>query len=400
MRKKYFVTAITSLLFILFFAFIQFVLVDKEEEKEAVRVGFLYVGDAGTPYTNNFIKAQNDIKKEYGDRVEIIVKENIAEGNEEGALNELVNEKCKIIFSSSYGYGNTVKQFAEKYPEIEFCQATCSNANEEPFLENYHTFMGYIYEGRFVTGVVAGMKLKEMIEKDQITSQEAKVGYVAAFPYAEVISGYTAFFLGVRSVVDTATMEVQYTNTWSNYRIEKSVARQMIEDGCVIISQHSDTTGPAVACEQEKGSREVYHVGYNQSMIDVAPTTSLISCRINWSPYCLKAVEAVMNDKKIEDMFGSGVNKNDVGAGFTDEWVELLEMNKSIIAAGTEQRVENCIKALENDSLHVFVGNYTGTDPFNPKDTYDLNVEYKENETSSAPTFHYVLDDVITVREE
>lgn len=400
MRKKYFVTAITSLLFILFFAFIKFVLVDKEEEKEAVRVGFLYVGDAGTPYTNNFIKAQNDIKKEYGDRVEIIVKENIAEGNEEGALNELVNEKCKIIFSSSYGYGNTVKQFAEKYPEIEFCQATCSNANEEPFLENYHTFMGYIYEGRFVTGVVAGMKLKEMIEKDQITPQEAKVGYVAAFPYAEVISGYTAFFLGVRSVVDTATMEVQYTNTWSNYRIEKNVAGQMIEDGCVIISQHSDTTGPAVACEQEKGSREVYHVGYNQSMIDVAPTTSLISCRINWSPYCLAAVEAVMNDKKIEDMFKGGVNKNDVGAGFTDDWVELLEMNKSIIAAGTEQRVESCIKALGKDSLHVFVGNYTGTDPFDPEDTYDLNVEYKENETSSAPTFHYVLDDVITVREE
>lgn len=400
MKRNIWVTLITSIVLILLFAGVQFARNRQEEKKEAVRVGFLYVGDESTPYTYNFMKAQNAIQKEFGDQIEIVVRENVAEGRDTEALDELVDAGCRIIFTTSYAYGETVKEYAAKYPDIQFCQATCSNANEEPVLSNYHTFMGYVYEGRYVTGVVAGMKLKELIDQGQIRADEAKIGYVAAFPYAEVISGYTAFFLGVRSVVDTAVMEVQYTGTWSNYRIEKNVAKQLINDGCVIISQHSDTTGPAVCCEQDSGSRVVYHVGYNESMIDSAPTTSLISCRINWEPYCTGAVEAVLRHKKIESMFDQGVNGNDVGGGFAEGWIELVDLNKSIAAPGTEEAVEDCVKAIKNDSIHVYQGDYTATDPFDPDDTYDLNTEYKENENCSAPTFHYVLDDVITIRTQ
>ena len=157
---------------------------------------------------------------------------------------------CDLIFTTSYNYGTVTKEFAEKYPGIEFCMATCANANEEPVLKNYHTFMGKIYQGRYTAGVAAGMKMKELIKEGVITEQQAKIGYVAAYPYAEVISGYTAFLLGVRSVVPDAVMTVRYTNKWNDYRTEKKYAKGLIDEGCVIISQHSDTAGPATACEE------------------------------------------------------------------------------------------------------------------------------------------------------
>ena len=157
-------------------------------------------------------------------------------------------------------------------------------------LPNYHTFMGTIYQGRYISGIVTGMKLRELIEQKKLTPAQAKIGYVAAFPYAEVISGYTAFFLGVRSVVSEAVMTVSYTNTWSNTTTERKLAEKLIDEGCVIIAQHSDTTGPATACEtaSTRDGKLVFHVGYNQTMTDVAPTTSLVSTRINWTPYFIK----------------------------------------------------------------------------------------------------------------
>ena len=174
-----------------------------------------------------------------------------------------------------------MKKLAEKYPDIEFCMATCSNANEEPRLENYHTFMGAIYQGRYTAGVAAGMKLQELIDNGTITKEQAKIGYVAAYPYAEVISGYTAFLLGVRSVVPDAVMSVRYTNNWNDYLTEKKYAKEFIDEGCVIISQHSDTTGPATACEATDSDTPVYIVSYNESMANVAPTTYLTGCKIN-----------------------------------------------------------------------------------------------------------------------
>ncbi|MCR4837539.1 MAG: BMP family ABC transporter substrate-binding protein [Eubacterium sp.] len=145
------------------------------------------------------------------------------------------------------------KKYAGLHPEIQFCEATAPDANDEngdPVYENYHTFMGEIYQGRYISGVVAGMKLKELLDQGILRPEEAKVGYVAAYSSAEVISGYTAFFLGVRSIVPEAVMEVKYTNTWSNYNIEKQCADELIDRGCVIISQHSDTTGPDGGSQQ------------------------------------------------------------------------------------------------------------------------------------------------------
>jgi basic membrane protein A len=257
--------------------------------------------------------------------------------------------------------------------------------------------MGEIYQGRYAAGVVAGMKLRQLIDDGVISEEDAKIGYVAAFPYAEVISGYTAFLMGVRSEVDSAVMYVKYTNSWSDYLLEKQYANELIDEGCILISQHSDTTGPAVACEERDVKTVVYHVGYNISMIDVAPTTSLVSSRINWEPYMSAAVDAMVHDDPIEDHVKGNKFGKDVGAGFDRGWVQMLRINESIAAPGTKQRIDSVIEDLNNGTLDVFKGDYTGKDPFDPTDTIDLRNGYRENATSSAPTFHYVLDDCIVV---
>ena len=242
------------------------------------------------------------------------------------------------------------------------------------------------------------MKLKELVDAGTITEDEAVVGYVGAYPYAEVISGYTAFFLGVRSVMPDAVMKVKYANTWTDYNTEKKLATELIDEGCVLISQHSDTIGPAVACEEAsaKGTT-VFHVGYNQSMIGVAPTTSLVSCRINWNPYIVGAVGAVMNGENIEEAVKGHVHGNDIGAGFESDWVQLLEVNDAITGSEVSNKADDLIKQFKTGGIDVFKGNYLGVDPDDPSDTIDLTNGYMENAATSAPQFHYVLKDVIQI---
>lgn len=396
MKKVYIITLLSAMFVIVIAACTQFFVVGEETEKK-IKVGFVYVGDASDAYTCNFIKAHNAIENEFGEQVEVNAKYNVAEGNERKAIEQLITDGCDIIFTTSYGYGETTKKIAQEHPDVEFCQATCSNANDKPKLKNYHTFMGRIYEGRYASGVVAGMKLKELIDNGKITSEQAKIGYVGAYPYAEVISGYTAFLLGIRSVVSDATMTVMYTNSWSDYAAEKKCAEQLIDEGCVVISQHSDTYGPAIACEETNADKVIYYVGYNQSMGDVAPTTYLVGSKINWKPYILSAVQAVLEDKVIEDVVEGNVNGNDIGAGFDEGWVEMLDLNELTAAEGSREKLEDVINDLKNGRIEVFKGDYIGVNPDDKSDVYDLNNGYKENRKCSAPTFHYILKDVITI---
>ena len=400
MKRMRIVTVITTLVVIGIFAAISLFGKKEDNKNRTIKVGFVYDGDESAPYTYNFIRAQKKLDDyDFGGRVTTVAKRNIPEEKGEQAMRELIEEGCDLIITTSFGYGEKAKQLAKEYPNIQFCEATCDNANEDP-LPNYHTFMGEIYQGRYVTGIVAGMKLKEMIDAGKITADEAKLGYVAAFPYPEVISGYTAFFLGARSIVPTAVMEVKYTNTWTNYTLEKQCAEELIADGCVILGQHSDTIGPAVACEEAmENGKSVYNVGYNQSMIDIAPTTSLVSTRIDWSVYIFAAVEAVLNGTPIEKSIEGNVHGNDVGAGFEQGWVQILDLNELSVAPGTDAAVANAIEKLEKGKINVFQGDYVGVDPNDPEDVIDLNHAYHENKDASAPSFHYVLKDVITIKE-
>ncbi len=398
MKKKYLIVAATSVVTILILELgIHFF--HKDYSKKNIKVGFVYIGDTSTPYTHNFVRSQNELEEAFPDNVTTLAKFNIPEENCEPAIRDLVNSGCDIIFGTSYGYGEEMKKLAMEFPAIQFCQATCSNANEAPVLPNYHNFMGTIYQGRYISGIVTGMKLRELIKQGRIKSSQAKIGYVAAFPFAEVISGYTAFFLGVRSVVDEAVMTVSYTNTWGNTTTERKSAEKLINEGCVIIAQHSDTVGPATACEtaSTRDGKLVYHVGYNQTMIDVAPTTSLISTRINWTPYFISATEAVIKEKKIETMVKGNVFGNDVAAGFEEGWCEMIGLNKLIAAEGTEKEIETNIRQFKNKNFYVFKGNYAGINPDDSNDVYDLQKPYVENAFQSAPSFNFILKDVITI---
>ena len=172
-----------------------------------------------------------------------------------------------------------------------------------------HNYFTAVYESRYVSGVVAGLKLNEMIENGDIKEDQTKIGYVGAYPYAEVKSGYTAFFLGVRSVCPSATMKVIYTNSWASIDLEKEAAESLIADGCVLISQHADTTGAPTACEAKK----VPCVGYNIDMIPTAPDAALTSATINWGPYYTYAVQSVIDGTAIETDWAKGVKDGEIG---------------------------------------------------------------------------------------
>lgn len=365
------------------------------KEEKHIKVGYIYVADASNPYTCNFIKAQKLIEETYGDQVESVIEYNVTEGNEGPAVERLISAGCELIFGTSYGYGSSLKEAAAVHPEIQFCAATSDNA-ENPVVPNYHTFMGRIYEGRYISGCVAGMKIKELTENGTISGKDVKIGYVGAFPYAEVISGYTAFYLGVKSVVPDVTMKVRYTYSWSDYAAEKRIAKELIEENCIIISQHSDTMGPAVACEEAIGSRLVHHVGYNQSMLDIAPRTSLTGCRINWAPYMLSAAGAVLEDKDIESVQQAVQYEQDACAGFDYDWVEMLEMNEVLVNEEMRNEIDRYIREFIESPHTVFTGEYKGVNPYNENDVIDLADSYEENEFQSAPSFCYVLDGIET----
>lgn len=366
-------------------------------ETKQIKVGFIFVGDEITPYTKNFMKARDHVIEVYGDQVTCVTKYNVSEDQIEGPLKELVEEKCDYIIAASYGYGPKVKEVAAQHPEIQFCVPTGDNANTDPVISNYHNFLGTIYQGRYICGVIAGEKLKEMINSGVITPEQAKIGYVAAFPFAEVISGYTSFYLGVRSVVPEATMLVKYTDTWSDYALEKQVATELIDQGCVVISQHSDTVGPATACENAEGEIPVYHVGYNQSMTDIAPTRSLVSCSVDYSYYFEQSVYALLHGKKIEDCIDGKVYGQDAMAGIEKGWVRILDINHAILPENIDAVVDDTMMKMENGEIRVFSGPFTGTNPYDETDRIDLTTPFIENETSSSPAFSYVLDDVVTV---
>lgn len=397
MKRVYILTVVTCL-GILGLLLACFRFLNLSGGRDDLKIGFIYDNDESTPYTYNFSLAKDALEKKYGDRVEIVTYSNVLDDEMEEPLRELADGGCDIIFFN--GYSTLVRELAPEYPDIEFCQTSYMDMSKETVPPNYHTFKGEAYQGRYVSGIAAGVKIRQMILEGTITEDQAVVGFVAAYPTPEVISGYTAFLMGVRSVVSQAVMRVCYTNTWSSYAHEKSAAKRMIDEGCVVISQHTDTIGPAIACEEASENKEVYFVGYNQSMSEVAPGTSLITSRICWEPYILSAVEALMMNEPIEKMVSGNIHGTDVCAGFDKGWVEMIDLNEQVAAPSTQDAMNSAIgQFTRGNGAFVFRGNYKGVNPEDPSDTIDLRNGYIENENTSYPTFHYILSDIITIEE-
>ena len=395
MKRHYLATALSCLL-LLALAFCVYSFMQEGRIQGSIKVGFLFENDEATPYTYNFSLARDALERAYPDRVEILTLSNVLSSETVEPIRNLVRQGCRIVFSN--GSSDQVLSLAALYPDVTFCQASYFDTTGVALPENYHSFKGAIHEGRYVSGVAAGMKLRELLDSGALTPEEARVGYVGAFPYPEVISGYTAFLLGVRSVAPEARMWVRYANTWSNFSMEKETAEQLIADGCAVLSYDTDTIGPVVACEE--ADHPVYVVGYNVSMMDIAPNSALLSVRINWAPYALSAVKAVLDGRRIERAVSGRVHGNDVCAGFDRGWVELVELNTTAAAPGTQEKLDETIQGIIKGSVQVFQGDYIGVNPEDPTDVIDLREGYTECETSSYPTFRWILKDVISFGED
>ncbi|MCR5403979.1 MAG: BMP family ABC transporter substrate-binding protein [Butyrivibrio sp.] len=398
MKRVYIITVLTCLAVLAAFV-LGLNFLNLSSGKDHVKVGFIYDNDESTPYTYNFSLAKDALEKKYGDKVEIFTCSNVLDEEIEEPLRDLAEDKeCDIIFFN--GYSELVVKLAVEYPGIQFCQTSYMDMYGTTVPKNYHNFKGEAYQGRYVSGIAAGMKIKQMIADGLITEDQAIVGFVAAFPTSELISGYTAFLLGVRSIVPQAVMKVCYTHTWSSYAQEKAAAQKLISDGCVVITLHTDTIGPAISCEETSEKNPVYFIGFNQSMSEVAPAASLVTSRICWEPYVTAAVDAVMTNRTIESVVSGNIHGNDVSAGFEDGWVEMEDLNLQVAAPGTLEAMNNAIDQFKRGKKDfVFKGDYTGVNPENPSDTINLQKGYIENENTSYPLFHYLLTDIITIEE-
>ena len=180
-----------------------------------VKLGFIFLHDENSTYDLNFMNAAKEACAALGlTEDQYVFRTNIPEGQEcYDAACELADAGCNIIFADSFGHEDYMIQAAQEFPEVQFCHATGTKAHTQG-LSNYHNAFAAIYEGRYLAGVAAGMKLNEMIEAGEFTADEAKMGYVGAFTYAEVVSGYTSFYLGAKSVCPSVTMEVTFTGSW------------------------------------------------------------------------------------------------------------------------------------------------------------------------------------------
>ncbi len=308
--------------------------------KENIKIGFIFLHDENSTYDLNFLNAAKEACEKLG--VAYVLKTNIPEGQEcyETAAELIEDEGCNIIFADSFGHESFMIQAAKEYPEVQFCHATGTRAHTEG-LANYHNAFASIYEGRFLAGVAAGLKLNEMIANGQFTAEEAKMGYVGAYPYAEVKSGYTSFFLGARSVCPSVTMEVTFTNSWYDEALEKEGATKLINDGCKLISQHADSMGAPTACEDAG----IPDVSYNGSTVAACPNTFIVSSRINWEPYFEYMVNCVANGEAIAaDWTGT------IASGS----VELSAVNEQAAAAGTVEKIAEVMAALEDGSVKVY----------------------------------------------
>ena len=314
------------------------------------KIGMICLHDENSTYDNNFIQALRQVQKDLGlSDDQVVIVTNIGEDSScyDAAVDLAKNKGCKVIFADSFGHESFMKQAAQEYPEVQFCHAT-GTSGKIANIENFHNAFASIYEGRYLAGIAAGLKLNEMIAAGKITAEQAVIGYVGAFTYAEVISGMTSFYLGARSVCPSTTMKVRYTGSWYDQAKEQEAATALIEkDKCVLISQHADSLGAPTACELAG----VPNVSYNGSTYSAGETTFIISSAINWAPYFQYIIETVVKGEAIAPDWCGTIATNSV---------VLSGVNQDVAAEGTIEKINEAIKALEAGTLHVFdTANFT-----------------------------------------
>ena len=371
---------------------------DGDATAAKVKVGFITLHDENSTYDKNFIDAAKEACANLGlvENEDYFIKTNVGETEQCAEVAaDLVDAGCNIIFADSFGHEPYMIEVAKANPEVQFCHSTGTRAHTEG-LANYHNAFASIYEGRYLAGIAAGLKLNAMIDAGDIKADEAKMGYVGAFTYAEVVSGYTSFYLGAKSVCPTVTMDVTFTGSWYDETLEKEGAEKLIQGGCKLISQHADSLGAPTACE----NAGVPNVSYNGSTQAACPNTYIISSRINWAPYYEYAIKAVMD--------GTAIDVDWTGTLATNS-VVLTDLNTTVAAEGTAEAIAAATEKLEKGEIHVFdCSTFTvkgetltsyqadvNADSDNTPDTEVVhNGYFAESEKRSAPYFDLEIDGI------
>ncbi len=370
------------------------------------KIGMICLHDENSTYDNNFIQALKSVQKGMGLKDDqVVIVTGIGEDSKcyDTAVDLAKNKGCKVIFADSFGHESFVKQAAAEFPEVQFCHATGTSAKLAG-LSNFHNAFASIYEGRYLAGIAAGMKLNEMIDNGKIKADEAIIGYVGAYTYAEVISGMTSFFLGARSVCESATMKVRYTGSWYDQAKEQEAATALIEkDKCVLISQHADSLGAPTACELAG----VPNVSYNGSTYSAGKNSFIISSAINWAPYFQYIIECAVKGEAIDADWCGDIATNSV---------VLTGLNQDVAAKGTEEKINEAIDAFKAGTLHVFDTSKFTKDGKNLTEYLaDVDGDYK-GETNvihdgyfdesnakdfrSAPYFDMIIDGITNLNEK
>lgn len=366
------------------------------------KVGLICLHDESSTYDKNFIDSMYRALDELG--LETSQLELVTGIGEDETCYQKASElaqTCDIVFADSFGHEDFMIQAAKENENVWFCHSTGTKAHTKN-LDNYFNAFASIYEGRYLAGITAGMKLNEMIENGEITEAEAVMGYVGAFPYAEVVSGYTSFYLGAKSVCPSVTMKVRYTSSWYDYDKEKAAAEALVNtDNCVLISQHADSYGAPEACE----SLGVPNVAYNGSTASKCPETYLVASKIDWTPYYVEMIQAKMD--------GEEVSAKDYTGTLNTGSVKLDTLGKNV-AEGTQEALDAAIAGLKNGTIHVFdTNNFTvngekltsylaDVDDFGdyaPETEVIKDGYFHESEYRSAPYFDLRIDGITEINK-
>ena len=368
--------------------------------KEDIKLGIITLHDEQSTYDKNFIDSAKKAAENLGlAEDQVIIVSGIPESDEcrQKAL-DLVDEGCNIIFADSFGHEDFMIEAAKECPDVTFAHATGTKAHTEN-VANFHNAFASIYEGRYLAGVAAGMKLNEIKAAGKLKGEKPLMGYVGAFTYAEVISGYTSFYLGAKSVCPDVIMKVQFTGSWYDEIGEKAAAEALINAGADLISQHADSMGAPTACE----SAGIPNISYNGSTVDACPNTFIVASKIDWAPY-----------------FEYLVNQTIAGEEIATDWtgtietgsVVLTDVNEAAAAEGTVAKIEEVKAELLAGTRKVFDTATEGfitvggealtskladvdTDPAYTPDTEAIaDGYYHESEFRSAPYFDLTIDGI------